>query len=285
MSKSITEEEPARLRADASKLKTIIGSVQNLGVQEITLQLLENKVLLRAMDPGEVLMHAARIEGSFFEEYDRGSYDKIGAEVSSLVKTLGKTSGVVTIDYGMGSGGTRQLSISSETDTVRLAGINPEYVDSGVDSVPSTDFPAVGTIDTGEIEKFTSKAFGIIDSSDCTIRHRGHGIDLYAEKDNSDVYQRLESPTYEPIHFKKSNISQRLPHQDQLDEEDVVESVFSMEFLDSIPFETDGAEMSMGNDTIIRFVYTMYDGVECSWIMSPRIPGESDRRKIPEEVY
>lgn len=279
------DHDPVELRADASKLKTIINGVTQLQISEVKLQLKDDRVLLRAKDPADALLYAARMDQSFFEEYNRGDFSEVGVEVDPLLSTLEKMDGSTKITYAAGEDSLNRVAIKGRNDVVRFGGIDPEYVQSGIEAVPDLDFPVVGTLDSSVMDDFTGKASGIIGSTDCIIRHRGEGLDFYSEKDGNDVYRRAESPKFELKQFVKEHRATLLDHQRGMDADDVSESVFGMDFISGIPFESDGVEISLGNDQPIRFVYEMYDGVSVSWIVTPRIPGASDRRSIPEGIY
>lgn len=190
------QREPANAEwsIDANVLEAYFKNI-NVLVDECRIELGEEGLQTRAVDPASVGMIDTTLESSAFNSYEITRVDTIGVNIRRILDVLSGADAdtVVEIEYDAER---RNLVFEYDSHEWTMALIDPESIRSEPD-LPELDLPARGTIKDGVLKRAVTFADGVADHFQVETIADGRDVGLrFSAEGQTDAYESEPGAVY-----------------------------------------------------------------------------------------
>lgn len=254
-------------------------SAPNVVQDEGVMVLKENHWLIKSRGPSDVLMAAVMCPRDAMEEYDTRGVDKVGVRFQPIRNFIKSKSQDLEMEYTNKG----QFRLSQGTTTVRITGVEPEYVSGYMSEGPSIDYAVTATGDVSPFKNFFDMADNVVGSDQFLICARDEKLYLYSFEDQNDIVEKIDWDDFDEhsIDWSKGLSSAKSAVDPQ--EDNAADSMFSVDVAEDIKWVEDEATLYLDNNAPAKFVFTTEEGAKISYIMAPRLSESGEPPTLPEE--
>jgi len=241
-------------KIDHSHLADVVEAVKRV-VDEARVQIHEDKISIRAVDPANVgLIDIKRMSKDVFESWN-ASPGVIGLNVVALDEILGMGSSddMVELEF---DAETRKLEINIDGLEYSLATIDPVSIRSEPE-IPEMNLPAEATIDTNVFDRGVKGTDMVADHAALKMDSDGQ-LQFHAEGDTDDVDYKVTD----------EYVVSTVPAE--------AHSIFSLDYLKDfrkIVNNVDECTLSLGDEFPLFIDLEFESGVTVLLMLAPRIQG------------
>jgi len=242
----------AKVKADI--LKEIINVVATL-VDEVKLQVGQDGISLKAVDPAHVAMVELKLSKDAFEEL-KATSGELGIDIEKLkdVLKLAKAGDILSVDHNEDQ---NKLVLSIANITRRMSLVDTTGMSDP--KVPNLSYPAKVTLSVDDLNQGIRASESVSDH--IALRLAADGFELACEGDTDSVSLKLKKDLLKALEAKEA-----------------ARSLFSLDYfanmIRAIPPGQD-VTLNLGNDYPVRVEFKIAEGDgSVMYLLAPRIESE-----------
>lgn len=223
-------------------------------VDECKIEVTDNQLQIRAVDPANVCMVDVTLNEAGFESYE-GQRAVIGIDLERLqdIISMGSTDSTVTL---VADTSDQKLNIDVENVNYNLSLIDPDSIRDGPE-IPDIDLPASVEIGGSEISQGIKAAGMVSDHLSLGFSEEDDAFTVGAEGDTDDVEVEHNKDEVESMSVSEA------------------ESIYSLEYLEKVSKAVGSSrnvDLSLDDEKPVRINYDIAEGEgEVIYMLAPRI--------------